>query len=107
MSDPTLVNNLDEFKKVTKEHNRLKPIVEKSIIFINSKNQLSDNLDLIVNEKDNDLIMLAKEENDLLESQISVLENELKVLFDRKILTSIPEDPNSWWNGVHIMVCQK
>ena len=31
MSDPSLVNNLDEFKKVTKEHNRLKPIVEKSI----------------------------------------------------------------------------
>ena len=30
MSDPSLVNNLDEFKKVTKEHNRLKPIVEKS-----------------------------------------------------------------------------
>ena len=49
MSDPSLVNNLDEFKKDTKEHNRLKPIVEKSIIFINSKNQLSDNLDLIEN----------------------------------------------------------
>ena len=74
MSDPSLVNNLDEFKKVTKEHNRLKPIVEKSIIFINSKNQLSENLDLIENEKDTDLIMLAKEENDLLESQISDLE---------------------------------
>ena len=54
MSDPSLVNNLDEFKKVTKEHNRLKPIVEKSIIFINSKNQLSENLDLIENEKDTD-----------------------------------------------------
>ena len=71
MSDPSLVNNLDEFKKVTKEHNRLKPIVEKSIIFINSKNQLSDNLELIENEKDTDLIMLAKEENDFLSSQIS------------------------------------
>ena len=26
MSDPSLVNNLDDFKKVTREHNRLKPI---------------------------------------------------------------------------------
>ena len=75
MSDPSLVNNLDEFKKVTKEHNRLKPIVEKSIIFINSKNQLSENLDLIENEKDTELIMLSKEENDLLGSQISDLED--------------------------------
>ena len=40
-------------------------------------------------------------------ANIWIKENELKVLFDRKILTSIPEDPNSWWNGVHIMVCQK
>ena len=70
MTDPSLVNNLDEFKKVTKEHNRLKPIVEKSITFINLKNQLSDNFNLIENEKDTDLIMLAKEENDLLSSQI-------------------------------------
>ena len=93
MSDPSLVNNLDEFKKVTKEHNRLKPIVEKSIIFINSKNQLSENLDLIENEKDTDLIMLAKEENDLLESQISDLEDELKILI-------LPHDPTDDKNSI-------
>ena len=93
MSDPSLVNNLDEFKKVTKEHNRLKPIVEKSIIFINSKNQLSDNLNLIENEKDADLIMLAKEENDLLESQISDLEDELKILI-------LPHDPTDDKNSI-------
>ena len=93
MSDPSLVNNLDEFKKITKEHNRLKPIVEKSIIFINSKNQLSENLDLIENEKDTDLIMLAKEENDLLESQISDLEDELKILI-------LPHDPTDDKNSI-------
>ena len=93
MSDPSLVNNLDEYKKVTKEHNRLKPIVEKSIIFINSKNQLSENLDLIENEKDTDLIMLAKEENDLLNSQISDLEDELKILI-------LPHDPTDDKNSI-------
>jgi len=34
-------------------------------------------------------------------------ENNLKVLFNRKILTSIPEDENSWWNGLYIMVLEK
>ena len=93
MSDPTLVNNLDEFKKVTKEHNRLKPIVEKSLIFINSKNQHSDNLDFIENEKDPDLIMLAKEENDFLGSKISDLEDELKILI-------LPHDPTDDKNSI-------
>tara|TARA_B100001027_G_C16251653_1_gene324736 strand:+ start:390 stop:1409 length:1020 start_codon:yes stop_codon:yes gene_type:complete len=93
MSDPSLVNNLNEFKKVTKEHNRLKPIVEKSITFINSKNQLSDNLNLIENEKDTDLIILAKEENDLLDSQISKLEDELKILI-------LPHDPTDDKNSI-------
>ena len=40
-------------------------------------------------------------------ANIWVKENELKVLFDRKILSPVPEDPNGWWNGVHIMVCKK
>ena len=93
MSDPSLVNNLDKFKKVTKEHNRLKPIVEKSKIFIVSKNQHSDNLELIENEKDPDLIVLAKEENDLLSSQISVLEDELKILI-------LPHDPTDDKNSI-------
>ena len=93
MSDPSLVNNLDEFKKVTKEHNRLKPIVEKSKIFIDSKNQHSDNLELIENEKDPDFIMLAKEENDLLSSQISDLEDELKILI-------LPHDPTDDKNSI-------
>ncbi len=38
---------------------------------------------------------------------IWVKENDIKVMFDRKILTSIPEDPNNWWNGIHVMVCRK
>jgi hypothetical protein len=39
--------------------------------------------------------------NDLIE------EENLKVLFQRKILTTIPEDENSWWNGLYILVLKK
>jgi hypothetical protein len=34
-------------------------------------------------------------------------ENNLNIVFDRKILTTVPEDANSWWNGIHIMVLRK
>ena len=36
-----------------------------------------------------------------------IKENKLNLLFERKILTKVPEDPNGWWNGLHIMVIQK
>lgn len=36
-----------------------------------------------------------------------VKENNLNIIFDRKILTTIPEDINSWWNGIHIMILRK
>ena len=40
-------------------------------------------------------------------SEFWVKEHKLNLLFERKILTKVPEDPNGWWNGVHIMVCKK
>jgi hypothetical protein len=36
-----------------------------------------------------------------------IKEENLKVLFERKILTTIPEDENSWWNGIYILVLEK
>lgn len=36
-----------------------------------------------------------------------VEQNNLNVLFERKILTKVPEDPNGWWNGLYIMVIAK
>ena len=31
----------------------------------------------------------------------------LKVLYERKILTTVPEDQSSWWNGIYILLLQK
>ena len=36
-----------------------------------------------------------------------VKHKKLNVLFERKILTSIPEDQSSWWNGIYILLIQK
>ena len=31
----------------------------------------------------------------------------LKILYERKILTSVPEDANTWWNGLYIVLLRK
>ena len=40
-------------------------------------------------------------------SEFWIKEHKLNLLFERKILTKVPEDPNGWWNGIHVMVLQK
>lgn len=40
-------------------------------------------------------------------AEFFVKENNLNLLFERKILTKVPEDPNGWWNGIHVMVLTK
>ena len=36
-----------------------------------------------------------------------VKHKKLKVIFEKKILTDIPEDHSSWWNGIYILLLQK
>ena len=72
--------------------------------------QQYDNLTYLYTVMDDQFIIVIDDANfmGVVESaNIWVKENDIKVMFDRKILTGIPEDPNGWWNGVHIMVCQK
>ena len=69
-----------------------------------------DNLTYLYTVMDDQFIIVIDDANfmGVVEAvNIWVKENEIKVMFDRKILTAIPEDPNSWWNGIHVMVCKK
>jgi len=72
--------------------------------------QQYDNLTYLYTIMDDQFIIVIDDANfmGVVESaNIWIKENDIKVMFDRKILTGVPEDPNGWWNGVHIMVCQK
>ena len=72
--------------------------------------QQYDNLTYLYTIMDDQFIIVIDDANfmGVVESaNIWIKENDIKVLFDRKILSSVPEDPNGWWNGVHIMVCKK
>ena len=36
-----------------------------------------------------------------------IKKHNLKLIWQRKILTSIPEDEKDWWNGLQILVLEK
>ena len=72
--------------------------------------QQYENLNSVVNLFADKFILILDDANfeGVVESaEEFITNNNLKVLFERKILTTIPEDENSWWNGIYILVLEK
>jgi peptide chain release factor 1 len=86
MGDPTLYERQEEYQAVTKERANLEDIVIAYKEYSKIKSDLEDAKDILKNEKDEDLREMAKEELSEYESQIPILEDELKLLL-------LPKDP--------------
>jgi len=87
LENPDIFKDQDRFKKVSKEHSELRPIVDKYKEYKKILTQIEENKDLLKTEKDEELKELAKEELQELEEKKEELEQELKVML-------IPKDPN-------------
>ena len=86
LSDPNVVGDLSKFKKISKAYKDLEPIVKAYHKYLEIQNNLKYNKEIIATESDADLREMAKEESELLESEIEPLEQEIKQLL-------IPKDP--------------
>ena len=86
LSDPSIISNTKKFAKIAKEHNALIEIVEKSKLYIEAINQRESAQEMLEGE-DDEIILLAKDEIQVLGKDIENLEKELKILL-------IPKDPN-------------
>jgi len=86
LSDPTIISDIKNFASIAKEHKSLVKIVEKSKIYIDIIDQRKSAKEMLDGD-DGELILLAKDEIDVLNKDIEILEKELKVLL-------IPKDPN-------------
>lgn len=86
LSDPNVISRNEEYKKYSKEHSYLAPIVQK---YNDYKRVLSDlkNLEELKNSGDTELRVMAASEHQELEARRFSLEAELK-------LDLIPPDPN-------------
>lgn len=91
--DPELINDLDEWQSVMKEHSDVEPIVLRYREYIKADEELED-AKLMLHEKlDDDMKDMVREEIKGLEESKEALEEELKVLL-------IPKDPNDHKNVI-------
>lgn len=86
LADPKVIKNPKEYQKFLKEHGQLLPIVEAYRQY-KSVNQEIENNRSLLNDPDQDIRKLAKEELSALHEELGRLEEKLKVLL-------IPKDPN-------------
>ncbi len=93
ISDPQVIADNKEWTKLVKEHASLEPIVTKYNEYIKAQSDIEGAKKLIKEEKDAELIELAKIELDEKKDELAKIENELKILL-------LPVDPNDEKNVI-------
>ena len=87
LQEPDVANDQNRFRKLMKEQNDLTPIVEAYKEYKACKQAITDSLEMLDEESDEELKELAKEELAESKKRVEELEHELKILL-------LPKDPN-------------
>src|SRR5699024_10203655 len=93
MSDPAVYDNPARYTALTKEHSELKELVDNFDKWKDIKKQINGNEELIDSGEDEELSIMAKQENEELEPELEKLEEEIK-------LQLIPKDPDDTKNVI-------
>src|SRR5258705_9753687 len=80
LASPEIVNDSARYQKTAKAHAEIAPIVEKYREYKDLTKGIADSKAMLIEEKDPDMQAYAQEELDKLESRVSGVEEELKVL---------------------------
>jgi peptide chain release factor 1 len=86
LSDPKIVNDQENYRKVAKQHRDMEPTVEKFREYRKLRSSIAD-AKAMLTESDTDMREMAQAELDELEPKLTTTEEELKVLL-------LPKDPN-------------
>jgi peptide chain release factor 1 len=92
MSDPTLVNDQENFRKVSKAHRDMEPTVEKFREYRKIRDGIAEAKGMLA-DADPDVKAMAEEEIATLEPQLAPVEEDLKVML-------LPKDPNDEKNVI-------
>lgn len=87
LADPAVLSDMDQFRKVSKEYNSLKPIVEKYEEIKNAEDTIAENQELLDEAEDQEMIDMLKDEIEENKANLEVFEDEMQILL-------IPKDPN-------------
>ena len=86
LSKPDVTSDVERFKKLSKEESKLRQVVEKYDALLQTKKSIAENEEILVAETDEELVAMAREENEKLGLQRELLEKELEAML-------IPKDP--------------
>ncbi len=86
LSDPKIVNDQENYRKVAKQHRDMEPTVEKFRDYCKLRDAIAD-AKAMLTESDAEMRAMAEEELATLQPQLAATEAELKVLL-------LPKDPN-------------
>ena len=86
MSDPSLYDNPEEYRKISTEHKRLEELVLLYKQYKTAKQDLEDAKEILKNEKDEDMREMAREELSTKKDELASMEEQLKILL-------LPQDP--------------
>lgn len=86
LNDPNVVADQNHFRKLMKEQSDLTPLVEKYTEYKKTKQTIDDSLEMLEAESDEEMREMLKEELAQAKSDVTRIEQELKILL-------IPKDP--------------
>lgn len=91
--DPEIINNIEEWQRLVKEHADIEPIVNKYKEYTKAQKTLEEDKEMLKEKLDDEMKELLKEEIAEYEETIEKLEEELRILL-------IPKDPNDHKNVI-------
>ncbi|HHV39475.1 MAG TPA: peptide chain release factor 1 [Tepidimicrobium sp.] len=91
--DPEVINNIEEWQKLVKEHADIEPIVMKYREYTKAQTTLEEDREMMKEKLDDEMRELLRDEIDHYEKKVAKLEDELRVLL-------IPKDPNDHKNVI-------
>ena len=87
LTDPTILSDPEKLKQIPQQHAELKEVVELILALEKIENQIKQNNQLIEQEKDQELVNLAKTELESLKTKQEQLKKQIEILLH-------PADPN-------------
>ena len=93
LSDPEVISDMKKYVQLNKDYKELEPIIKAGLEYKKMIDNLASAKDILLNEKDEDLKSMAREEISAIEPKIPEMEQNIKLLL-------IPADPDDSKNAM-------
>jgi peptide chain release factor 1 len=93
LADPEVIADMKKFVQLNKDYKELQPIIAAGLEYKRMMEELSQAKDILINEKDEDLKDMAREEIAAIEPKLPEMEQNIKLLL-------IPADPDDSKNAM-------